>query len=69
MGSALEGRVAVVTGAGAGIGEASALLIASEGALLVVNDQDGGTSAATAEAIRSAGGGAPCRDHGLRRVG
>ena len=56
MGSALEGKIAIVTGAGAGIGEASALLFASEGASLVVNDQDASTAASTAEAIRSAGG-------------
>jgi NAD(P)-dependent dehydrogenase (short-subunit alcohol dehydrogenase family) len=35
---ALEGRVAIITGAGRGIGRAHALLFASEGAKLVVND-------------------------------
>src|SRR5688500_1632198 len=38
---ALDGRVAIITGAGRGIGREHALLFASEGAKLVVNDLGG----------------------------
>ncbi|MCV7358354.1 SDR family oxidoreductase [Mycolicibacterium fluoranthenivorans] len=64
---ALDGRVAVITGAGRGIGREHALLFAAEGASVVVNDLGGtnsgdGTDAGPAHEvvaeIRAAGGAA-----------
>lgn len=63
--SLLEGKVAIVTGAGGGIGRATALALAREGARVLVNDlggaRDGNGSSkeladAVVEEIRAAGG-------------
>ncbi len=47
---ALDGRVAIITGAGRGIGREHALLFASEGAKVVVNDLGGGLDGSASEA-------------------
>jgi len=61
MTSKLVGKVALITGAGQGIGRSIALKLASEGARVVVNDLDAGMADATVDLIRKTGGIAvPC---------
>ena len=61
----LDGRVCVVTGAGRGLGREHALLLAAEGAQVVVNDlggaidgsgEDAGPAHEVVDEIRAAGG-------------
>ena len=52
----LANQVAIITGAGRGIGAAAAHLFAQQGAKVVVSDLDSGPAEETAAAIRSAGG-------------
>jgi NAD(P)-dependent dehydrogenase (short-subunit alcohol dehydrogenase family) len=52
----LDGKVCVITGAGSGIGRASALLFASEGGRLVVGDIDMDAAQMTAAEIKHDGG-------------
>ena len=52
----LQNRTAIVTGAGSGIGQAAALIIAREGALVGVVDRNAAGAAQTVAQITAAGG-------------
>ena len=63
----IEGKVAIVTGSGRGIGRAVAELFAQHGARVVVNDLNADVAEEAAEAIRKTGGEAVvCRRLGDR---
>ena len=51
-----EGRVVIITGAGGGLGEAHAKLLASEGAKVIVNDVNESAALKVVEQISSEGG-------------
>jgi 3-oxoacyl-[acyl-carrier protein] reductase len=51
-----DDRVAFVTGGGSGIGAATALTLARQGAAVAVADMDGAAADGTARAVRDAGG-------------
>lgn len=52
----LAGKVAIVTGAGVGMGAATARLLAARGAKVIVSDINDETGSATVETIRAEGG-------------
>ncbi len=56
MSRKLEGKVAIVTGAGAGIGRATAILFANEGACVTVAERDSDSGKAVAAEIENRGG-------------
>jgi 3-oxoacyl-[acyl-carrier protein] reductase len=51
----LEGKIAVITGAGRGIGRATAIRFAQEGAAVAVNDVDAEPAEETASLVKEAG--------------
>lgn len=52
----LKGKIAAVTGAGSGIGQAAAKRLAEEGCRVAILDRNGASAVGTAEAINSDGG-------------
>jgi NAD(P)-dependent dehydrogenase (short-subunit alcohol dehydrogenase family) len=56
MGDRLQGKIAVVTAAGSGIGKACAERFAAEGAKVLVSDINADTARATAKTIQERGG-------------
>jgi NAD(P)-dependent dehydrogenase (short-subunit alcohol dehydrogenase family) len=63
MDGMIKGKIAIITGAGSGVGRAAALLFAQHGGKIVVSDIDAAAAQATADAVKAAGGEAlaqPC---------
>lgn len=63
MAGRVDGKVALVTGAGMGLGKSAALLLASEGAQVVVTDIDDAAGRDTATAIEDQGDAATFLSH------
>jgi 3-oxoacyl-[acyl-carrier protein] reductase len=61
----LSGRVAVITGAGQGLGQATALRFASEGCKVVVNDVKAEAAEQTVALIKQTGGAAAVSTHDI----
>ena len=60
MAGSLEGKVVLVTGGGSGIGRATSLLIAKQGAKLMIADYVPAGAEKTVAMIKEAGGAASC---------
>ncbi len=56
MAKRLEGKVAVITGAGRGIGKADAMLFVKEGAMVVLSDIDAGPIEEAVKEVQAMGG-------------
>ena len=65
----LQGSIAHVTGAGSGMGRATAEIFGAEGAHVAVTDFNGESAEAAAEAIRRAGGSAQAWAHNISETG
>jgi len=63
----LEGKVAIITGGGTGIGKATALRFAKEGAKVIVTDINQESASKTAAEIQGAGGEAQAIAHDVTR--
>lgn len=64
----LRGKVAVITGAGSGLGRAAAARLAQEGALIVAADLDPAAAAETAREIAAGGGSAQAIELDVREM-
>jgi NAD(P)-dependent dehydrogenase (short-subunit alcohol dehydrogenase family) len=63
----LTGKIAIVTGGGTGIGRSTALMLAAEGALVVVSGRRKGPLEAVVAEIKKAGGKAIAREGDVSR--
>jgi len=63
----LNGKVAIITGASSGIGEATALLFAREGAAVAIADRDRESGERVAQEIRKEGGDCEVREADVSR--